>query len=175
MNDTRSCNTSDFLCRRTAPAEGETQNDLRRIGQDIRWAFWLLKQKNCHSYSPPNYFFFFFVHAFHSNLICSRYLLCSKENSPLQLQFSFFSLRLLPRQGVPPIFLFTTLYVLLLFFSFSHARVKFATRNAIFSYNHRSSTYSPDYFTIFFFAVWSSPFENRPGWEELCLVLARVE
>lgn len=45
MNDTPSSNITDFLYRRIAPAEGETQNDLRRIGQDILWAFWLLKKK----------------------------------------------------------------------------------------------------------------------------------
>lgn len=52
MNDTSSSNITDFLYRRIAPAEGETQNDLRRIGQDILWAFWLLKKKTkYYSYS----------------------------------------------------------------------------------------------------------------------------
>lgn len=34
-----------FYCRRVISREGQTQNSLRRIGQDVRWAFWLLKTK----------------------------------------------------------------------------------------------------------------------------------
>lgn len=55
MNDTSSSNITDFLYRRIAPAEGETQNDLRRIGQDILWAFWLLKKKKKTKYYSYSY------------------------------------------------------------------------------------------------------------------------
>lgn len=34
-----------FYCRHVISREGQTQNSLRRIGQDVRWAFWLLKTK----------------------------------------------------------------------------------------------------------------------------------